>query len=158
MRFGFSAVVLGLVVLVSAAGIHCDDKYGEGAICAYDKDCNGGLVCEFSRCHATCTVTSDCGSGSECWAVPGVTGGAPGVCAQTVESGCADDAGAGSPADCPESLVCGSDDLCHAPCSASAKCLAEQTCVPQSSTVSACFDVASPDGGTDTGSKDAGKD
>ena len=66
----FVAVALmGMALAFAIAMQSCSSdpsKVGIAEGCSLNSDCNGSLVCVFSRCHAQCAETRDCPTGQRC--------------------------------------------------------------------------------------------
>jgi hypothetical protein len=142
---------LALVFALAATVSSCMGTVGIGDACSSDGDCEppvqqppGAIVstaCALGRCHYKCSMQSSsfCGAGSECVQV-----GASYVCTLPDESTCP----------CPAGLLCGTDKLCHTPCTSPSQCqLSTQTCIE-----GACVDNGLPDGGPDASPAEAGAD
>jgi hypothetical protein len=132
----------GLATLLFAALLTaCTAVQPRGGQCAYNADCEGGLVCAEGACRAPCGDGGACPEGMRCSPVPGTP---LTVCvAGTEEPRC------NYASDCASPLVCNRDGRCRAQCRTDYDCRVLNpftTCVEGSCALVCGADEADCDG------------
>ena len=146
MRALPASVLRNALLLAALLTAACTSEQPRGGQCAFNTDCESGLVCADGYCRVPCGDAAACPSGMRCSPVAGT---ALTVCvAATEEPRCA------YASDCESPLVCSRDGRCRAQCRTDYDCRVLNpftTCVEGSCALVCADPAADCDGQTRNG-------